>query len=412
MAKYQEVEVRFNKSPNEEFPVGILAEKDSRLYFEYDSGWLTRGLQLSPFFLPLQAGLAQHKAHSFGPIFGLFDDSLPDGWGLLLMDRAFRSRNIQPAAIPILDRFLYLGTRTMGALTYHPPTDRQRSSSPAINLQNLAEEARLVYAGKSTDILPQLMRAGGSPGGARPKILVGFNPVENDMLSGEDDLPEGFEHWMVKFSARTETVHEGKVEYGYSLMAGAAGIEMPETRLFLSGTEDQFFGVKRFDRQAANLRCHIHSFAGLIQANFRIPSCDYGDLFKATSLLTRNYLDLERVYRLMVFNILSHNRDDHAKNFSFLLDDSSGKWEVSPAYDLTFSHGPGGEHSTTVAGEGLQPTRKQCIDLAVRYDLSAGRATSIFAEIVDAVSRWPEFAQSAGLDEEAMEQIGRFHREF
>ena len=160
-------------------------------------------------------------------------------------------------------------------------------------------------------MLPQLMRAGGSPGGARPKVLVGFNPAKNEMVSGEDDLPEGFEHWLVKFSAKTD---------------------------------------------------------------------------------------------------MAHNRDDHAKNFSFLLDDSNGKWGLSPAYDLTFSHGPGGEHSTTVAGEGSQPTRKQCIDLAVRYDIGTSRAASIFAEIADAVSRWPEFAQSAGLDEEAMEQIGRHQK--
>jgi serine/threonine-protein kinase HipA len=409
MGSYQEIAVRFTKGPDLFFPVGVLAVKDGRLFFEYDPGWLRRGLELSPFTLPLRSGLINHRDLAFGPLFGLFDDSLPDGWGLLLMDRAFRARGIEPSTVSILDRLLYLGDRTMGALTYYPPEKREPSQSVPLDLRELADEARLVYHGKALDILPQLMRAGGSPGGARPKILVGFHPERLEMVSGEDDLPPGFEHWMVKFSAMSDGADEGRVEYAYFLMARAAGIEMEEARLFVTGGGDAFFGVKRFDRRPGNLRCHIHSFAGLIQANFRIPSCDYGDLFKATSLLTRNHPDLEQLYRRMVFNIVAHNRDDHAKNFSFLLDDEHGGWGLSPAYDLTFAHGPGGEHSTTVKGEGIRPTRQQCVELGGQYGIGADRAKALFDEIREVVARWPEFAKDAGLTGKIIQETGRFH---
>ena len=404
-ARYKEIEVRFRRNPKESFAVGTLAEKDHKLFFEYNSKWLKRNLELSPFTLPLQAGLIKYQDHSFGPLFGLFDDSLPDGWGLLLMDRAFRSKKMDPAAVSVLDRLAYLGETTMGALTYHPPSTETVAGSASINLHELAREAREVYAGKPSDLLPELMRVGGSPGGARPKILVGLNGDTTEMVSGEVDLPEGFEHWLVKFYAETDAVDEGKIEYAYSAMARAAGIHMEETLLFTGNEGESFFGTKRFDRGPENRRYHIHSFAGLIQANFRIPSCDYSDLFKVTSLLTRDYDDLEQLYRLMLFNVLAHNRDDHAKNFSFLFDDTKGKWSLAPAYDLTYSSGPGGEHSTTVNGEGAHPSREQCFYLADQYGIGSRRAKDILGEVADAVHHWPEFADRSGVSRKSTQHL-------
>lgn len=407
MADYREIAVRFRRNPAASVAVGILAERDASLFFEYDREWLAGGLELSPFTLPLAAGLIAHRDLRFGPLFGLFDDSLPDGWGLLLMDRFFRSKGMDPARISILDRLLYLGTGTMGALTYHPAVDRGNDVTlPGLN--ELAAEALQVYAGKTKDILPQLMRAGGSPGGARPKVLVGFNPDTHDMVSGESDIADGFEHWIIKFSSFEDLSEAGPVEYAYSLMATAAGVEMEETRLFADGAGGQFFGVKRFDRLPGNRRLHVHTFANLIHADFRVPVCDYADLLKATSLLTRNHLDLERAYRLMVYNILAHNRDDHAKNFSFLLDDQSGEWSLSPAYDLTFARGPGGEHFTTVLGEGMQPTRGNCRQLAAQAGITADRAETIFDQVAEAVGRWPEFADLAGVGKKTSQEIATF----
>jgi len=389
--------VRLHRSAHDRVTVGTLAEQDRRIYFEYDAIFLGSGIELSPFKLRTQPGLIAHTDHAFGPLFGVFDDSLPDGWGLLLMDRHFRRHGIDPKAISPLDRLAYLGTRTMGALTYHPPSHEESGGEPQVlDLDALGSNAKAVLEGDATEVLPELMRAGGSPGGARPKVLVG---IQGDrIVSGEDALPDGYEHWIVKFSASPDGHEAGAVEYAYSLMARASGIDMPPTRLFEVGRGRgmrRFFAVRRFDRADANRRIHMHTFANLIHANFRIPSTDYADLFKITQSLTRNHADLLRAFRLMLFNVATHNRDDHAKNFAFTLDDQTGHWSLAPAYDLTFSPGPGGEHSSTVLGEGRRPLRGHCLKLAEQFGLKPRETSPIIEQVDAAVSRWPEFADEA-----------------
>ena len=388
--------VRFTRSPGESRRVGTLAEERGRVYFEYAPEFLATGLNLSPFRLPFEGGLFEHTDRDFGPLPGLFDDSLPDGWGLLLMDRCFRSRGLNPAEVSPLDRLSWLGTRTMGALTYHPPSERENVDASVFDLHDLARQSQKVLAGVAVDVLPQLLRAGGSPGGARPKVLVGFNPGTGYIVSGEDDLPAGFEHWIVKFAASTELSDAGAIEYAYALMAGAAGIDMPPTRLFETAEGDRFFGAKRFDRDG-NQRSHVHTFGNLIQSNFRIPSADYADLLKATSLLTRNHQDVLRAFRRMVFNVLAHNRDDHVKNFAFIMDNATGDWTLSPAYDLLYTPGPGGEHTMTLGGEGRNPGRPHLLRLAEQAEVPKQEATAIIEAVQAAVVRWQDFATQAGI---------------
>jgi len=170
------------------------------------------------------------------------------------------------------------------------------------------------------------------------------------------------------------------MEYAYSLMARDAGIDMPPTRLFETSEGDRFFGTKRFDRDG-NRRYHVHTFGNLIQSNFRIPSADYADLLKATSLLTRNHQDVLRMFRRMVFNVLAHNRDDHVKNFAFILNDTTGDWTLTPAYDLLYTPGPGGEHTMTIAGEGKNPNRTHMLQLAEQADVSQREANAIIDEV-------------------------------
>lgn len=402
----KKLEVRFTRGPGDSLPVGTLADDRGRVYFEYAREFLATGLNLSPFRLPFESGLFEHTDRDFGPLPGLFDDSLPDGWGLLLMDRHFRARRLDPAQVSPLDRLSWLGTRTMGALTYHPPGRREDLDAGIFDLHDLARQSQEILSGAAVDVLPQLLRAGGSPAGARPKVLVGFNPASGAILSGEDDLPDGYEHWIVKFAARADNPDAGPVEYAYSLMAAAAGVEMPPARLFETAQGDRFFGVRRFDRQGGR-RFHIHTFGNLIQANFRIPSADYGDLLKAASLLTRNHGDVARVFRLMVFNVLAHNRDDHVKNFAFILNDRTGQWSFAPAYDLLYTAGPGGEHTMTLAGEGRNPGRAHLLQLARQAGLSNRQAAAILSDVQAAVAAWEDFAGRGQVSRDGMRQIAQ-----
>jgi serine/threonine-protein kinase HipA len=394
----KKLEVRLVQQPGEERVVGHLAEAGPRpasrqVYFEYDPAFLRKPLWLSPFKLPPQPGLLEHRELAFGPIFGLFDDSLPDGWGLLLMDRFFEQQGLSLAEVSVLDRLAHLGTRTMGALTYHPPADLADRPAQPLDLHAMARASQEVIQGSAKAVLPQLLRAGGSPGGARPKVLVGVSGEE--ILSGEDDLPAGYTHWIVKFHTRRDAPDAGPAELAYSLMAREAGITMPPTRLFETARGDRFFGAERFDRQG-NRRFHVHTFGNLIQANFRIPSSDYRQLLEVTRILTKNHQDSLEGFRRMTFNVLAHNRDDHVKNFAFRMT-AAGDWELAPAYDLVFAPGPGGEHTMTIAGEGRAPARSHLLKLADLAGISASEAGEILDEVASAVARWRVHARLAGV---------------
>ena len=402
------LEVRFDRAPGDSRLFGALAEQDHRIYFEYDPDWLTTGLQLSPFTLPARSGLIEHTDREFGPLFGLFDDSLPDGWGRLLMDRHFRRLGLEPPTLSPLQRLAFLGTDTMGALTYHPPAKREGAATAELDLQRLARQAQAVFAGETADVLPELLAAGGSPGGARPKVLVGWNPDTDEIISGEADLPDGYEHWIVKFCAREDTDDAGLVEYAYSKMARWAGLEMPATRLFETRDGERYFGVKRFDRAEGNRRRHVHTFGNLIHADFRLPSCDYADLLKATTILTRDRREVISAFRLAAFNVRAHNRDDHAKNFAFMLDDETGLWRLSPAYDLTFALGPGGEHTTTVVGEGKAPAGEHLLGLAAEFDIDQAEARAVLDQVFAAVDRWDEAVGASGVPREASRRISEY----
>ncbi len=397
----KKLQVLWQKSPSTSICVGQLAEVNRSIYFEYEPDFIASGVQLSPFKCPLQNGLIEHRDHAFGPLPGLFDDSLPDGWGLLLMDRHFRKLGVAPATVSPVERLAYLGLRTMGALTYHPPQDFEQDNQ-LLDLYALGKHAEAVYAGQTEEVLPQLERAGGSPGGARPKVLVGIK--DNEVISGQDDLPEGFEAWIVKFASQQDVRDAGPMEYAYALMAQNAEIEMPPVHLLEVAEDCHYFCIKRFDRKSGNRRIHMHTFGNLVHANFRIPSTDYADLFKVTQVLTRDHQDTLKLFKRMVFNIVTHNRDDHAKNFAFLMDEQ-GQWSLAPAYDLTFSPGPGGEHSMTLLGEGRNPTRIHCLQLAERCGIKHDVASSIIDQINGVAKEWPRYAQQAGCSRRITQQV-------
>ena len=366
--------------------VGRLAYKERKIFFEYDSEFIKLGLQLSPFKLPLQVGVISSTDHLFDGLFGVFHDSLPDGWGRLLLDRKLVKLGLNLGAISPLDRLCFVGSRGMGALRYEPE-NQENSLSDWQDLDIIAEEIRGFQEGDQDRFVEDLFHLGGSSSGVRPKILIS--------IGGKD--------WIIKFRSYTDPTDMGNIEYAYHLMAREAKLDLPEAKLFRSRRGPGYFGVKRFDRRKGN-PIHMHTISGLLHADHRLPSLDYRAIMRTTWYLTRDVRQCEKQFRAAVFNIAAHNRDDHAKNFSFLMD-AEGSWFVSPAYDLTFAHGPGGEHCTMIMGEGKEPKLSHLLQLANVGGIKKSKATEIIDEVRTSISKWNLFAEIAKVKSSSRKMI-------
>ena len=383
--------------------IGRFAYKEGIIYFEYKKEFLNSSLELSPYKLPLRAGVFVCDDNVFEGLFGLFGDSLPDGWGRLLLDRHFMNRGVNYSEITPLDRLSYIGAYGTGALSYEPiAEDTDRETNNQFILDDLAAASKEILKGESEEMLETLLTLGGSSAGARPKVMVQLSKDKKSIVHGVQPLQNGYEHWLVKFASSHDSEDIAKVEYIYSLMARDAGIEMSETTL-LESKGNHYFATKRFDRVGDN-RVHMHSVAGLTHSDFRVPTLDYDDLLALTLHLTKDVTELHKIFRLAVFNLLTHNRDDHAKNFSFLMD-SNGNWKLSPAYDLTFSYGPGGEHSTTYLGEGKNPIKETLLALAKKHDIRD--AKKVIEEVEGVVVNFEEYSKSVGLNKNSLLRISK-----
>lgn len=340
--------------------VGTLALTPQRtVAFEYDVTWLTEGFSLNPFSLPLQKKVFVPKYDPFDGLFGSFADSLPDGWGRLLVDRLLLHKGIDPKTIDSLNRLAIVGSSGMGALTYYP-THELTTRQAQKDYDAIAEECMNVLKTDYSDDLDTLFALGGSSGGARPKIFT--------EIDGEE--------WIIKFPSTYDSPNIGLEEYRYSKCAGHCGIEMSKTRLFSSRKCSGYFGTKRFDLQNGK-RIHMLSVSALLETSHRIPNLDYNILMKLTMQLTNDYANIEKLFKLMCFNVFSHNRDDHSKNFSFLYDTAKNRWFLSPAYDLTYSSSIGGEHATTVNGNGVNPGMDDIMAVADHIKLNRSRSYDI-----------------------------------
>lgn len=307
--------------------VGRLANTpDRRIAFEYDADWLRTGFSLSPLRLPFTTGVHIAPRDPFDGLHGVFNDSLPDGWGRYLLDRYLRTRGLRPERLGPLECLAWVGSRGMGALSYEPDASLEPDAT-GLDLHQLAIAADLVLRDQPAEDLETLFRNSGGSSGARPKVMV------------HDDQGQ----WIVKFPGPTDPPDIGRIEYETSLMARDAGVRIPETRLF----EGRFFGTKRFDRLDGR-RIHVITASGLMHADHRAPSLDYVDIGAALWSLSNDIREVETLLRLMAFNARIGNRDDHAKNFSFLWMD--GRWSLAPAYDLVPDHGHPFGHMTSFAG--------------------------------------------------------------
>ena len=348
MNKIKSLQVFYNEKK-----VGTLAlMKNNIVAFEYDNEWINNGFSISPFNLPLKKQVFIPRIDPFDGLYGVFSDSLPDGWGRLLVDRMLNSQNINPRQISQIDRLAIVGETGMGALSYKPEYNLLEEKDCQEDYDSLALSCKKILNTEYSADLDNLFRLGGSSGGARPKILT---KIDN-------------EDWIIKFPSSLDDNNIGELEYLYSVCAKKCKIDMPETKLFPSKISSGYFGIKRFDRKklltGAIRKLHMISVSGLLETSHRIPNLDYNDLMQLTLNLTKSFEEVEKLFRLMCFNVFSHNRDDHSKNFSFIYNEDLNKWELSPAYDLTYSYSINGEHATTINGNGANPGLNDILNVA------------------------------------------------
>lgn len=374
--------------------VGILAEDNRRIFFEYSPEFIQSGIELSPFQLPLGGGVYEDRKQTFDGLFGLFNDSLPDGWGCLLLDRVLRKKGLAYDLITPLTRLSMVGRNPMGALEYEP-AEELMDHFGNVELDSLSGEIGKVLAGDNSTVLDELLKLNGSSGGARPKIAALVSDDKKRIIHGTPTFPEGYSPWIIKFSESMDGVYSGAIEYIYSLMAKEAGIDMPETFLFPSKNCGGFFGVKRFDRNGSQ-KIHVHTACGLLHASHRYSSIDYENLLKLTTRLTCNKNEVAKLVRLMIFNVKAANRDDHSKNFSFLLTEEN-EWKLSPAYDLTPSSGIMGEQTAMVNGKGVGITDDDLVATAKTAGISERKTREMIRQVDDAVAMFPKLKKDYGI---------------
>jgi serine/threonine-protein kinase HipA len=354
--------------------VGTMALfRNMQVAFQYDKEWLSNGFSISPYSLPLEKKVFIPKFDPFDGLFGVFADSLHDGWGRLLLDRLLIKNKMNPFEVHNINRLAIVGSSGMGALTYQPVTRLKCRSSVHLDFDQIAKECSNILKSDYSDNLDELYQLGGSSGGARPKILI---PIDG-------------EEWIIKFPSSLDQKDVGEREYHYSLCAKECGITMEKTRLFPSKICSGYFGTRRFDRKKTatgeNSRIHMISVSALLETSHRIPNLDYNILMRLTLDLTKDFSEVEKLFRIMCFNVFSHNRDDHSRNFSFLYDTNNGKWILSPTYDLTYSNSIGGEHATCINGNGKNPGMKDILEVARTIGIKEGKAKTIATEIEEKV---------------------------
>ena len=374
-----------------EIPIGRLAMAGGLAQLEWSVAAIEGRRRFDPLLYPPEPGLQAARGRDFDGLHGFLADSLPDAWGRLLMKRRLENMGIRFETLTAVDRLALVGSGGRGALVYQPATTPPENTA-AIDLDALAEQSQVLLMGEDTDLIDTLAKLGGASGGARPKVSIG---IAADGTTGDDPATVRDE-WIVKFRATVDPVDIGPVEEAYARMARAAGIDMAPSRLMPARDGFGYFATRRFDRPSPGRRLHMVSLAGALEALPDVPSIDYDGLLRATMAITRHAGDVEQAFRRMVFNVLAHNRDDHTRQHSYLMD-ANGEWRLAPAYDLTFSSGPGGEHYLAVEGEGRAPTGSQVVTLGRRHGLPDRTIAEIIDAVRGALADWPRWATALGV---------------
>jgi len=403
--------------------------------FQYDPAFVRSGIEIAPAQMPLRAqpysfpGLPQD---AFSGLPGLLADSLPDRWGTALVNAWLASQGREQSSFDVVQRLCYVGTRGMGALEFEPAHEPAVSAGADLQIDALVRLASEVLAERAEfvaelsenpdeEAMKEILAVGSSAGGARPKAIIAYNETTGQVRSGQVLLGEGFRHWLLKFDGvsragdhgLTDPQGWGAVEYAYSKLARAAGIEMTECRL-LEEHGRRHFMTRRFDRPNDGGKLHAQTVGALEHVSYNEPGTySYEQLLLLIRRLGLGTPVAEQQFRRMVFNILARNQDDHVKNVAFLMD-REGAWSLAPAYDVIWAWKPGnpwlGSHQMSVNGKRDGFSVADLRAVAAVASLPRGRAETILAEVGEAVAGWPRVAEEVGVDEPMVEQIARSHR--
>ena len=400
--------------------------------FEYAPEFVHSGIEVAPLAMPLSNrvySFPELARKTFYGLPGLLSDSLPDKFGHVVIDAWLATQGRQPDSLNVIERLCYTGDRGMGALEFAPAIGPKGRLANRIQIDKLVDLAQQILAhrndlntsfadAKKEQGLTDILRVGTSAGGARAKAVIAWNPVTNEVRSGQVAAGEGFEYWLLKFDGVSgnkdkETADPqgyGVIEYAYYKMAKASGINISDCRLFEEGGRRHFM-TRRFDRLANGEKLHMQSLGALAHYDFNIA----GAYAYEQALMAMRQLDLpmsaiEEQFRRMVFNIIARNQDDHVKNIAFLMD-KSGQWSLSPAFDMVYSFNPEGawtaSHQMTMHGKRDDFTLEDFKACAKTASMKRGRAEAIVNEVKEAAAHWPEYAEEAGVPAAQRKQIQR-----
>ena len=412
--------------------LGAVSWNDDRdsAHFEYDPAFVPGGRQVAPLAMPLANEIYSFPAlprQTFHGLPGLLADSLPDRFGNALIDAWLARQGRDPDAFNAVERLCYVGPRGMGALEFLPargPTHRSARVDVAalvelasdILTRRAALEGSLAPACRE-QVLQDILRVGTSAGGARAKAVIAWNPETDDVRSGQIEAGDGFSHWLLKFDGvagnRDRELDDpqgyGLIEYAYHAMARSAGIQMTECRILRENGRHHFM-ARRFDRTDTGRKIHMQSLGALAHYDFNQPGAySYEQALRVIDRLGLGKDAAEEQFRRMAFNIVARNQDDHVKNIAFLMD-RSGRWRLSPAFDVTYSYNRTGAHQMTLHGKRDGFEVDDFVACARNASLKRGRAAAILRDVQEAVSRWREFAEAAGVPAHSMRRIGAAHR--
>ncbi|MDY0327506.1 MAG: HipA domain-containing protein [Arcobacteraceae bacterium] len=398
--------------------IGTILLKDGVVYFEYDKGFLTSNLEISPLKLPLSYNgvYTNNDDRYFEGLAGVFHDTLPDKFGTKVIERYFESKNIPPHELTIIQKLMFVGDKSMGAITYKPIIHKanEHKINELVDLQSFYENAKKIISGNAIEVVDEMlgfMDSAASAGGARAKAIIGYNESTKEIISGvKRGLKDDFEHYLIKFDMQKDDGDSSdytKLEYLYMSMANDVGIDVPKIELLVHGNLAHYL-IKRFDRIGGEA-LHLHSVSGITHTNFNIPMhYSYDELLRLTRYLTGSQQAVNEQFKRMIFNIIGRNQDDHAKNFAFTMD-KNGNWRLSPAYDITYSNGTGytKNHQLSLNGKTNDFTVKDILQLAKQHSIKENVAKEYLEQTIEIFSYFRIKAKELDIKEQTISRINK-----